>query len=94
MPAARALNATQYEYKSILVPIEGTDPIQYVESYELVQIQTTLDMNNFNSISQYLDEFGVATGETLVLLTNGETLWLKNSYEEVNEKYITYLNGG
>lgn len=94
MPAARALNATQYEYKSILVPIEGTDPIQYVESYEIVTIQTTLDMNNFNSISQYLDEFGVATGETLVLLTNGETLWLKNNYEEVNEKYITYLNGG
>lgn len=94
MPAARALSATQYEYKSILVPIEGTDPIQYVESYEIVTIQTTLDMNNFNSVSQYLDEFGVATGETLVLLTNGETLWLKNNYEEVNEKYITYLNGG
>lgn len=93
MPA-RALNATQYEYKTILVPIEGTDPIEYVESYEIVQIQTTLDMNNFNSIFQYLNEFGIATGETLVLLTNGETLWLKNSYEEVNSAYITYLNGG
>lgn len=94
MPAARALNATQYEYKTILVPIEGTDPIEYVESYEIVQIQTTLDMNNFNSIFQYLNEFGIATGETLVLLTNGETLWLKNSYEDVNSAYITYLNGG
>lgn len=94
MPAARALNATQYEYKTILVPIEGTDPIEYVESYEIVQIQTTLDMNNFNSISQYLNEFGIATGETLVLLTNGETLWLKNSYEDVNSAYINYLNGG
>lgn len=93
MPA-RALNATQYEYKTILVPIEGTDPIEYVESYEIVQIQTTLDMNNFNSIFQYLNEFGIATGETLVLLTNGETLWLKNSYEDVNSAYITYLNGG
>lgn len=94
MPAARALNATQYEYKTILVPIEGTDPIEYVESYEIVQIQTTLDMNNFNSIFQYLNEFGIATGETLVLLTNGETLWLKNSYEDVNSAYINYLNGG
>lgn len=94
MPAARALNATQYEYKTILVPIEGTDPIEYVESYEIVQIQTTLDMNNFNSIFQYLNEFGIATGETLVLLTNGETLWLKNNYEDVNSAYITYLNGG
>ena len=94
MPAARALNATQYEYKTILVPIEGTDPIEDVESYEIVQIQTTLDMNNFNSISQYLNEFGIATGETLVLLTNGETLWLKNSYEDVNSAYINYLNGG
>ena len=94
MPAARALNSTQYEYKNILVPIEGTDPIEYVESYQIVQIQTTLDMNNFNSIFQYLDEFGVATGETLVLLTNGETLWLKNNYEEVNNTYTNYLNGG
>jgi len=94
MAAERALEVTIVEYKNILVPVEGTDPQEYVLLNQLVQYKSTLDMNNFNSISNPLDEYGQPTGGCYVLLNNGDTLLLTNDYEEVLSKYISYLNGG
>jgi len=34
MPAARAYTSKYLVFKTVLVPIEGTDPTEYVESYE------------------------------------------------------------
>jgi hypothetical protein len=94
MPPQRALIVTQIVYTSIYVPIEGTDPIEYVESYEPVQVAATLDMNNFNSISRPYDDYGQPTSGCNILLNNGEIIFVSNSYEDVNSYYTTYLNGG
>lgn len=95
MALQRALSTRQIINKTILVPIEGTDPIQYVDSYEQISVHTTLDMNNFNTIYQYVDEYGNVDGNlSYVLLDNGQTLLLEQSYEELQSAYINYLNGG
>jgi hypothetical protein len=95
MPAPRALNSKYLVFKSILVPIEGTDPVEYVDSYEQLEYPTTLDMNSFNSIYQYKDEYGNnVTDLSYVVLNNGETLLLKQNYEELTNMYTSYLNGG
>jgi hypothetical protein len=95
MPAARAFTTRQLVFKTILVPIEGTDPVEYVETYGQVAENVTLDLNNFNSIYQYLDEYGNDNRDfSYVLLNNGQTLLLSQNYEELNSAYITYLNGG
>lgn len=95
MPAPRALNSKYLVFKSILVPIEGTDPVEYVESYERLEYPTTLDMNSFNSIYQYKDEYGNNVGDlSYVVLNNGETLLLSQNYEELTNMYTSYLNGG
>jgi hypothetical protein len=95
MPAPRALNSKYLVFKSILVPIEGTDPVEYVDSYERLEYPTTLDMNSFNSIYQYKDEYGNnVTDLSYVVLNNGETLLLKQNYEELTNAYTNYLNGG
>jgi hypothetical protein len=95
MPAARAYSSKYLVFKTVLVPIEGTDPTEYVESYEQVQLSITLDMNNFNSIYQYKDEYNeIDDNLAYVLLDNGTTLLLKQSYEELNNAYTSYLNGG
>jgi hypothetical protein len=95
MPAPRALNSKYLVFKSILVPIEGTDPVEYVDSYERLEYPTTLDMNSFNSIYQYKDEYGNnVTDLSYVVLNNGETLLLKQNYEELTNMYTSYLNGG
>jgi hypothetical protein len=90
----RALSTKQLVYKTIFVPVEGTDPLQYVDSYQQVEESITLDMNNFNSIYEYIDEYGnVNTDLTYVILNNGETLLLTVKYEEANSLYISFLNG-
>lgn len=95
MPSPRALSTKQLVYKTIFVPVEGTDPVQYIDSYQQVEESITLDMNNFNSIYEYIDEYGnVNTNLTYVILNNGETLLLTVKYEEANSLYINYLNGG
>ena len=95
MPAARAYTSKYLVYKNVLVPIEGTDPTEYVESYEQVGLSITLDMNNFNSIYQYKDEYNeIDANLAYVLLDNGTTLLLKENYEELNNAYTSYLNGG
>lgn len=95
MPAPRALNSKYLVFKSILVPVEGTDPVEYVESYERLEYPTILDMNSFNSIYQYKDEYGNDVGDlSYVILNNGETLLLKQNYEELISAYTNYLNGG
>lgn len=95
MPAARAYTSKYLVFKTVLVPIEGTDPTEYVESYEQIEYPTTLDMNSFNSIYQYKDEYGNIVGDlSYVVLNNGETLLLSQNYEELNNAYISYLNGG
>jgi hypothetical protein len=95
MPAPRALNSKYLVFKSILVPIEGTDPVEYVDSYERLEYPTTLDMNSFNSIYQYKDEYGNnVTDLSYVVLNNGETLLLSQNYEELTNMYTSYLNGG
>lgn len=95
MPAPRALNTNQIIYKTILVPVEGTDPTEYVDSYQQITFHTTLDMNNFNSIYSYIDEYGNVNGDlSYVLLNNGDTLLLQQNYEELQSQYINYLNGG
>jgi S-adenosylmethionine hydrolase len=95
MPPVRALSTRQLVYKTIFVPVEGTDPVQYIDSYQQVEESITLDMNNFNSIYEYIDEYGnVDTNLTYVILNNGETLLLTIKYEEANSLYINYLNGG
>lgn len=95
MPPVRALSTRQLVYKTIFVPVEGTDPVQYIDSYQQVEESITLDMNNFNSIYEYIDEYGnVDTNLTYVILNNGETLLLTIKYEDANSAYITYLNGG
>lgn len=95
MPAPRALSTKQLVYKTIFVPVEGTDPVQYIDSYQQVEESITLDMNNFNSIYEYIDEYGnVDRNLTYVILNNGETLLLTVKYEEANSLYINYLNGG
>lgn len=95
MPPVRALSTRQLVYKTIFVPVEGTDPVQYVDSYQQVEESITLDMNNFNSIYEYIDEYGNVNNDlTYVILNNGETLLLTIKYEEANSLYINYLNGG
>lgn len=95
MPAPRALNSKYLVFKSILVPIEGTDPVEYVDSYEQLEYPTTLDMNSFNSIYQYKDEYGNNVADlSYVVLNNGETLLLSQNYEELTNMYTSYLNGG
>jgi hypothetical protein len=95
MPAPRALNSKYLVFKSILVPIEGTDPVEYVDSYERLEYPTTLDMNSFNSIYQYKDEYGNNVRDlSYVVLNNGETLLLSQNYEELTNMYTSYLNGG
>lgn len=95
MALQRALNTRQIIYKTILVPIEGTEPIQYVDSYEQISVHTTLDMNNFNTIYEYVNEYGEVDGHlSYVLLDNGLTLTLEINYEELTSQYINYLNGG
>jgi hypothetical protein len=94
MPAARAIEITQVELKTIQTPIEGTDPQQYQESLEIVQFPAVLDMNNFNSVYQPTNDEGQLSGNCYILYTNGMTIYAKDSYEEVANKYINYLNGG
>jgi competence transcription factor ComK len=95
MPAARALSTNQIEYKNILIPIEGTDPVEYSQSSVLVSFHATLDMETINSISTFINEYGEVEGHyTVVTLNNGQTVVLDQSYEEVNSLYINYLNGG
>jgi hypothetical protein len=95
MPAARVYTSKYLVFKTVLVLIEGTDPTEYVESYEQVQLSITLDMNNFNSIYQYKDEYNeIDANLAYVLLDNGTTLLLKQNYEELNNAYTSYLNGG
>ena len=95
MPAARAYTSKYLVFKTVLVPIEGTDPVEYVDSYEQLEYPTTLDMNSFNSIYQYKDEYGNnVTDLSYVVLNNGETLLLKQNYEELTNMYTSYLNGG
>jgi hypothetical protein len=94
MAAERALSTNQIEYKNILIPIEGTDPVEYSQSSVLVSFHATLDMQTINSISTFINEYGEADGHyTVVNLNNGQTIVLDQGWEEVNEKYKTYLNG-
>lgn len=95
MAAERALSTNQIEYKNILIPIEGTDPVEYSQSSVLVSFHSTLDMATINSVSTFIDEYGEVDGHyTVVSLNNGQTVVLDQAWEEVNTKYISYLNGG
>jgi hypothetical protein len=94
MAAERSLSTNQIEYKNILIPIEGTDPVEYSQSSVLVSFHATLDMETINSISTFINEYGEADNHyTVVNLNNGQTIVLDQGWEEVNEKYKTYLNG-
>lgn len=95
MPAARALDTNILEYKTLLRPIEGTDPIQYYESYEEILVSSVLDMNNFQYISKYINEYGEVDGKKVIVsLLDGQQITLEHEYESVYSAYLNYLNGG